>query len=105
MKFYIQTKTLSSILRKNLKFYHDRRSNWTIIDSIIASFEKCRNPSNPNHCPSQPLRSIMTKPSYSLFCMGNPLLDMQVTNGEDLLQKYGLKADDAILAEEKHAGM
>ena len=36
--------------------------------------------------------------------MGNPLLDMQV-NGEDLLQKYGLKADDAILAEEKHAGM
>ena len=46
----------------------------------------------------------MTKPAYSLFCMGNPLLDMQV-NGEDLLQKYGLKADDAILAEEKHAGM
>ena len=46
----------------------------------------------------------MSKPSYSLYCMGNPLLDMQV-NGEDLLQKYGLKADDAILAEEKHAGM
>ena len=46
----------------------------------------------------------MSKPAYPLFCMGNPLLDMQV-NGEDLLQKYGLKADDAILAEEKHAGM
>ena len=103
MKFFIQTKTLSSILRKNLKFYHDHRSDWTIIDSIIESFEKCRNPSNLNHCPSP--RSIMTKPAYSLFCMGNPLLDMQVTNGEDLLQKYGLKADDAILAEEKHAGM
>ena len=36
--------------------------------------------------------------------MGNPLLDMQV-NGEKLLEKYSLKANDAILAEEKHAGM
>lgn len=35
--------------------------------------------------------------------MGNPLLDMQVTNGEKLLEKYDLKANDAILAEEKHA--
>ncbi|KAI0937363.1 hypothetical protein AcW1_001363 [Taiwanofungus camphoratus] len=40
--------------------------------------------------------------SYSLFCMGNPLLDMQVTNGEELLKKYELKANDAILAEDKH---
>ncbi|KAG6874367.1 hypothetical protein C0995_015103 [Termitomyces sp. Mi166 len=40
---------------------------------------------------------------YSLFCMGNPLLDMQITNGEALLEKYNLKANDAILAEEKHA--
>jgi adenosine kinase len=37
--------------------------------------------------------------------MGNPLLDMQVVNGEALLEKYGLKANDAILAEEKHAPM
>ncbi|TFK65448.1 Ribokinase-like protein [Pluteus cervinus] len=44
----------------------------------------------------------MSAPSYSLFCMGNPLLDMQVTNGEELLKKYDLKANDAILAEEKH---
>ncbi|KAH9176857.1 Ribokinase-like protein [Lactarius sanguifluus] len=40
--------------------------------------------------------------SYSLFCLGNPLLDMQVTNGEDLLKKYDLKPNDAILAGEKH---
>lgn len=33
--------------------------------------------------------------------MGNPLLDMQVTNGEELLEKYGLKANDAVLAEGK----
>ncbi|CED83460.1 adenosine kinase [Phaffia rhodozyma] len=37
-----------------------------------------------------------------LVCMGNPLLDIQVTKGEDLLEKYELKANDAILAEEKH---
>ncbi|KAF9535612.1 Ribokinase-like protein [Crepidotus variabilis] len=41
--------------------------------------------------------------TYSLFVMGNPLLDIQVRNGEKLLEKYSLKADDAILAEEKHA--
>ncbi|KAJ7146342.1 carbohydrate kinase PfkB [Mycena epipterygia] len=40
--------------------------------------------------------------SYELFCIGNPLLDMQVTKGETLLAKYDLKANDAILAEEKH---
>lgn len=40
--------------------------------------------------------------SYQLFCMGNPLLDMQVTGGEELLKKYDLKPNDAILAEEKH---
>ena len=44
--------------------------------------------------------------TYSTFFMGNPLLDMQVTHGENLLKKYGLKADDAILADEDlHAGM
>ncbi|KAJ7508492.1 carbohydrate kinase PfkB [Mycena galericulata] len=40
--------------------------------------------------------------SYPLFCIGNPLLDMQVTQAETLLAKYDLKANDAILAEEKH---
>ena len=30
---------------------------------------------------------------------------MQVTNGKELLKKYDLKANDAILAEEKHAPM
>ncbi|KAF7302893.1 hypothetical protein MKEN_01251600 [Mycena kentingensis (nom. inval.)] len=40
--------------------------------------------------------------NYELFCIGNPLLDMQVTDGKALLVKYDLKANDAILAEEKH---
>lgn len=43
--------------------------------------------------------------SYKLFCMGNPLLDMQVRDGEKLLEKYEIKANDAILAEDKHAPM
>jgi len=45
----------------------------------------------------------MASPSYSLFCMSNPLLDIQVTKGEELLKKYDLKANDAILAGEKQA--
>ncbi|KAJ3554033.1 hypothetical protein NM688_g3312 [Phlebia brevispora] len=49
------------------------------------------------------IRCIMSGPTYPLFCMGNPLLDIQVFNGEELLKKYDLKANDAILAEEKHA--
>ena len=47
----------------------------------------------------------MASPSYSLFVMGNPLLDMQVNNGEKLLEKYELKANDAILAGGKHEPM
>lgn len=34
--------------------------------------------------------------------MGNPLLDMSATGDADLLEKYGLEANNAILAEEKH---
>lgn len=30
---------------------------------------------------------------------------MQVTNGEELLEKYGLKANDAVLAEGKQKEM
>lgn len=47
----------------------------------------------------------MSTPSYPLFCLGNPLLDMQVRDGEALLKKYDLKSNDAILAEEKHAAI
>lgn len=37
-----------------------------------------------------------------LFCMGNPLLDISATVDLDYIKKYGLKENDAILAEEKH---
>ncbi|KAI0400880.1 Ribokinase-like protein [Xylaria palmicola] len=39
---------------------------------------------------------------FPLLCLENPLLDIQAVGNEELLNKYGLKANDAILAEEKH---
>lgn len=39
---------------------------------------------------------------FDLVCLGNPLLDLQVEVSKDYLQKYDLKDNDAILAEEKH---
>ncbi|EGO58124.1 adenosine kinase [Neurospora tetrasperma FGSC 2508] len=42
---------------------------------------------------------------YRLLCLENPLLDIQAFGDEALLEKYGLKANDAILAEEKHQGL
>ncbi|KAI8932694.1 hypothetical protein NX059_010188 [Plenodomus lindquistii] len=40
---------------------------------------------------------------YELLCLENPLLDIQGVADEKLLEKYGLKANDAILADpEKH---
>ena len=47
----------------------------------------------------------MSESTYLIIFVGNPLLDMQVMNGEKLLEKYDLKVDDAILAEEKHLAM
>jgi len=40
-----------------------------------------------------------------LFCIGNPLLDMSISNGESLLEKYNLKPNDAILADPEHMGI
>lgn len=37
-----------------------------------------------------------------LLGMGNPLLDITATVGEDVLTKYGLEPNNAILAEDKH---
>ena len=34
--------------------------------------------------------------------LGNPLLDISAEVGQDILDKYDLKMDNAILAEEKH---
>ncbi|KAF5311790.1 hypothetical protein D9619_002551 [Psilocybe cf. subviscida] len=38
---------------------------------------------------------------YPLFCIGHPLLDIQVRNGEALLAKYGLEANGYTLAKDK----
>ncbi|KAL8516658.1 hypothetical protein ACS0TY_015061 [Phlomoides rotata] len=40
-----------------------------------------------------------------LLGMGNPLLDISAVVDQEFLNKYGLKSNDAILAEEKHVPM
>ncbi|XP_030627463.1 adenosine kinase isoform X1 [Chanos chanos] len=41
----------------------------------------------------------------TLFGMGNPLLDISAVVDKDFLDKYGLKPNDQILAEDKHKEM
>ena len=41
-------------------------------------------------------------PEGILFGMGNPLLDISAEDAGELLKKYELQANNAILAEEKH---
>ncbi|XP_071495855.1 uncharacterized protein [Diadema antillarum] len=41
----------------------------------------------------------------ALFGIGNPLLDISANANEEFLKKYDLKANNAILAEEKHLPM
>ncbi len=44
----------------------------------------------------------MTNSEYVLFGIENPLLDISAVVNEELLAKYSLKANDAILAEDQH---
>eukprot|EP00522_Entomoneis_paludosa_P011289 CAMPEP_0172447634 /NCGR_PEP_ID=MMETSP1065-20121228/6910_1 /TAXON_ID=265537 /ORGANISM="Amphiprora paludosa, Strain CCMP125" /LENGTH=347 /DNA_ID=CAMNT_0013198991 /DNA_START=42 /DNA_END=1085 /DNA_ORIENTATION=- len=44
----------------------------------------------------------MSKFEGKLMGMGNPLLDISANVGQDVLDKYDVKLDSAILAEEKH---
>jgi len=48
---------------------------------------------------------MATHEGYPLLCLENPLLDIQGQGDEAMLQQYGVKANDAILAEEKHMGL
>lgn len=43
-----------------------------------------------------------TQSKVALLGMGNPLLDMSTDAPEELLTKYDLESNNAILAEEKH---
>ena len=47
----------------------------------------------------------MTASDYALFGIENPLLDISAAVKEELLAEYGLKANDAILAEDKHKSL
>ncbi len=54
----------------------------------------------PTNFPSARI-DIMSS-SFELLCLENPLLDIQAQGDEALLEQYGLKANDAILAEKQH---
>ncbi|KAG8238611.1 hypothetical protein J437_LFUL017738, partial [Ladona fulva] len=43
--------------------------------------------------------------SNLILGLGNPLLDMTITADKNFLDKYSLKANDAILAEDKHMSL
>ncbi|TNN82410.1 Adenosine kinase [Liparis tanakae] len=43
-----------------------------------------------------------TPSENTLFGMGNPLLDISAVVDTDFLDKFGLKLNDQILAEDKH---
>ena len=54
---------------------------------------------------SEAKRSRVSAPEGVLLGMGNPLLDISVNAEKDFLDKYGLEANNAILAEDKHVPM
>uniref|UniRef100_A0A9J7ZWF7 Adenosine kinase n=1 Tax=Cyprinus carpio carpio TaxID=630221 RepID=A0A9J7ZWF7_CYPCA len=61
-----------------------------------------------NICFRAPQASQTPTPTHlqnALFGMGNPLLDICAVVDKDFLDKYGLKPNDQILAEEKHKEM
>ncbi|WFD31663.1 adenosine kinase [Malassezia sp. CBS 17886] len=43
--------------------------------------------------------------NLKLVALGNPLLDMQVRDGQAVLEKYGLKPNDAVLASPEQLGI
>jgi len=65
----------------------------------------------PNPCPTldqtciNPGSTLTTLSRAVLLGMGNPLLDISAKVGRDLLEKYSLEENLAILAEEKHLPM
>ena len=43
--------------------------------------------------------------SFKLLCLENPLLDIQGVGDHAMLEKYGLKLDDTLLAEDHQMGI
>ncbi|KAI1106252.1 Ribokinase-like protein [Jackrogersella minutella] len=48
------------------------------------------------------LSTMAANKEYALLCLENPLLDIQAVGNADLLKKYNLKDNDAILASPEH---
>jgi len=61
--------------------------------------------SNPHKSITHRIIIMAPNTEFALLCLENPLLDIQAVGNPALLEKYNLKANDAILAEEKHLGI
>ncbi|KAM7408824.1 hypothetical protein PAMA_002511 [Pampus argenteus] len=65
-----------------------------------------RKPKVSTETPEVPTEKLQDKLSpNSLFGMGNPLLDISAVVDKDFLDKYTLKPNDQILAEDKHKAL
>jgi len=58
-----------------------------------------------NNSGQQKRITMTSSGDFTLLCLENPLLDIQAVGTQELLDKYELKANDAILAEDKHKGL
>ncbi|XP_076142511.1 adenosine kinase isoform X1 [Alosa pseudoharengus] len=65
--------------------------------------EKEKEPEKEKESKPKPVGKKLSQ--NALFGMGNPLLDISAVVDKDFLEKYGLKPNDSILAEDKHKAM
>lgn len=70
----------------------------------LSSAEKKTEESPTKKSPAPSPAAAKLRPN-SLFGMGNPLLDISAVVDKDFLDKYGLKSNDQILAEDKHKAL
>ncbi|KAH7172302.1 Ribokinase-like protein [Fusarium sp. MPI-SDFR-AT-0072] len=90
-RFY-PTKTKTFDPSTHLKLFPSEASSTFLSSSISHRFSS----------QTRQLSTMSAVKEYSLLCLENPLLDIQAKGDQALLDKYGLKPNDAILAEEKH---
>ncbi|KAJ4304083.1 adenosine kinase [Collariella sp. IMI 366227] len=78
-------------------------SSWASSTASVQNLKRGTNPFNRNLAHhNRRLSNMASTKEYRLLCLENPLLDIQAFGNDALLEKYNLKANDAILAEAKH---
>lgn len=80
-------------------------SRTSAVDRHFLRVHPSSHPTTTLHPLQRKIYTMASTGKFELLCLENPLLDIQGQGDEKLLEKYGLKANDAILAEEKHMGL